>query len=77
MSELNNVYEYIVPAVGQRITRYSEPVVCGPLRELVIRCRDCKHFEDVMGAFECEQSSGEPHHAEPDGFCSWAEPKEE
>jgi hypothetical protein len=46
-------------------------------RERIIRCRDCKHFEDVMGAFECEQSSGEPHHAEPDGFCSWAEPREE
>ena len=45
--------------------------------ERIIRCRDCKNFEDVMGAFECEQSSGEPHHAEPDGFCSWAELREE
>ncbi len=73
----NVVGEYIVHAEGPLNLLCSEPVICGPLGERVIRCRDCRHFEDVMGAFECEQSSGEPHHAEPDGFCSWAEPREE
>ena len=46
-------------------------------RERVIRCRDCKHFVDVMGQTECERSSGEYFGVGPDGFCSWAEPREE
>ena len=45
--------------------------------ERVIRCRDCRHFVDVMGQTECERSSGEYFGVWPDGFCAWAEPKEE
>ena len=43
----------------------------------IVRCRDCKNFVDVMGQTECERSSGEYFGVEPDGFCAWAEPKEE
>lgn len=46
-------------------------------RERIIRCRDCKNFVDVMGQTECERSSGEYFGVEPDGFCAWAESKEE
>ena len=77
MSDLTEPREYVVHAVGQRIPRYSEPVICGPLGERVIRCRDCKHFEDVMGQTECERSSGEHFSVEPDGFCAWGERMEE
>ena len=45
--------------------------------ERIIRCRDCKHFVDVMGQTECERSSGEYFSVEPDGFCAWGERMEE
>ena len=64
--------EYVVkvlPGVG------SEPLEL--THERVIRCRDCKDFVDVMGQTECERSSGGYFGVEPDGFCAWAEPKEE
>ena len=64
--------EYVVkvlPGVG------AEPLEL--THERVIRCRDCEHFVDVMGQTECERSSGEYFGVGHDGFCAWAEPKEE
>jgi hypothetical protein len=91
MSELGKVHEYIVPATGPRIPHCSEPVICGPLGERVIRCRDCRFFEPE---FVYEERHEEVHCSEflkeppgcgrfktsgvvPNGFCMWAEPREE
>ena len=59
--------------------------------ERVIRCRDCRFFEPEFVYEErhddvhCSEFLCEPpgckrfhsNHVEPDGFCSWAKPKEE
>lgn len=74
LEELGREYEYITPAVGRRIPGFSEPVRCGPLREQVIRCRDCKYgraIEDV-GCILLEGACGQEIH-NPDGFCAWGE----
>ena len=50
-------------------------------RERVIRCRDCKHWRDVAMSDGTHKSrcSGVMAFvdARPDGFCAWAEPRED
>ena len=43
----------------------------------ITRCRDCVGFYETWDGYECQRFSGECHRAEPDGFCAWAERKEE
>jgi len=81
MSALTEPREYVVPAVGQRIPRYSEPVICGPLGERVIRCRDCQKYKvHTRCRGICLESSdieeGFYVFVDIDGFCYLAEPKE-
>lgn len=40
-----------------------------PVREQIVRCRDCKHYEwrEHLGRSYCH---GE-YPTEPDGFCAW------
>ena len=51
-------------------------------RERVVRCRDCKHGMGggnlcSMFAFPLGDGHIIPADVEPDGFCAWAEPREE
>ena len=45
-----------------------------PVRERIVRCRDCKRYEwrEHLGRSYCH---GE-YPTEPDGFCAWGERKE-
>ena len=43
----------------------------------VIRCRDCVGFEETMDGYECQRFSGEYHMAVPNGFCDFAERREQ
>ena len=56
-------------------------------REEIVRCRDCRHFriepwDEVLAAqygappMICERT-GDMDDVEPDGFCSWAERREQ
>lgn len=56
-------------------------------RKRIVRCRDCKHFriepwDEVLAAqygappMICERT-GDMDDVEPDGFCSWAERREQ
>ena len=58
-----------------------------PVRERIVRCRDCKHshkdgtlcnffasWVPIAGGDEYECM---PVEVEPDGFCKWGEPKED
>ena len=42
----------------------------GNVREEVVRCRDCKHYEDYGG---CCHRRYQPMAVTPDGFCAWGE----
>lgn len=43
------------------------------LKERVVRCRDCKHYEpNTYSHFTCKLLT---FHVEPDGFCAWGERK--
>ena len=67
-----DVHEYVVSITDRQACALQYIT-----HERVIRCRDCSNFVDVMGQTECERSSGEYFGVEPEGFCAWAEPKEE
>lgn len=56
-----------------------------PVRERIVRCRDCKHlrvepWDEVLAAqygappVTCERT-GDMDDVEPDGFCAWGEKK--
>lgn len=72
----NVVGEYLVHAEGPRIPGRSEPVVCGPLGERVIRCRDCERFRKVAGKHFCRRDGMTVPTSGYD-FCSQAVSKEE
>lgn len=58
-------------------TRDGDSVRCwgGEVRERVVRCRDCKHYEpNTYSYFTCELLT---FHVQPDGFCSWGVRKED
>lgn len=45
-----------------------------PVREEIVRCRDCRYYEpNTYSRFTCELLT---FHVEPDGFCAWGERKE-
>lgn len=53
-----------------------------PLKEQIVRCRDCEHYGCYDGSTWCsrtyEQVPGgtcDYQTVEPDGFCKWGEPK--
>ena len=49
-------------------------------RERVIRCRDCAHFHEwdaPEGHYETCDRGPSNNWVGEDGFCAWAEPKEE
>ena len=44
-------------------------------REPIVRCRDCKHYDDYLGS--CVRGNVHQMFAvEPDGFCAWGEKEE-
>ena len=50
-----------------------------PVRELVVRCRDCKQYADHEWVIAtdvdhvCHFWHGEPTKVDPNGFCAWGE----
>lgn len=53
-----------------------------PVRERIVRCRDCKHYSEHEWIIATDVSDvchfwhGEPTKVKPDGFCAWGERKE-
>lgn len=46
-----------------------------PVRERIVRCRDCKYYEpNTYSHFTCELLT---FHVEPDGFCAWGVRRED
>ena len=46
-----------------------------PVRERIVRCRDCKYYEpNTYSHFTCELLT---FHVEPDGFCAWSVRRED
>lgn len=46
-----------------------------PVREEIVRCRDCKYYEpNTYSHFTCEMLT---FHVEPDGFCAWGVRRED
>ena len=43
------------------------------VKEEIVRCRDCKHFNGWACAASSCSYCGEPQRVEPDGFCAWGE----
>ena len=41
------------------------------LRGEIVRCRDCKHYDDFLNS--CEWWGAYQQLADPDGFCFWGE----
>lgn len=58
----NEVEEYI-EHFGYMATTYAD----NPIRELIVRCRDCKRWPD-----DCDWNNDEE---EPDGYCAWGKRK--
>ena len=50
-----------------------------PVREEIVRCRDCKHYGSYNGSWCCRTYEPVPggtcdyQTVEPDGFCAWGE----
>ena len=65
---------------GERMTEFKEYIVrvdgfvpdaiYERSLEEVVRCRDCKHYEDYGG---CCHRRYQPMAVTPDGFCAWGE----
>lgn len=55
----------------------TEVFVSGDKLPEIVRCRDCKHYNDTL----CEMSScwlcDECQQTEPDGFCKWGTRREQ
>jgi hypothetical protein len=69
--------EYIVVCDEKGIPEYPRKI-----REEIVRCRDCKWFDDeYTEPGVCYLPNGDGGFAswcvEPDGFCAWAERKSE
>lgn len=52
-----------------------------PVREEIVRCRDCKHYSEYEWVMVTDVSDvchffGGGVKVEPDGFCKWGERKE-
>lgn len=45
-----------------------------PVRERIVRCRDCKHFVTNIHGSYCKKSISTT--SDPDGFCAWGERRE-
>ena len=57
--------EYIVD-----IGFMSQPDLGVSIREEIVRCRDCKHYDNYLGSCIRRYTH---FAAEHDGFCAWAE----
>lgn len=68
--------EYIID-MGNSSYKSSNGLLCADvsqLREEIVRCRDCKHYEAWMQGAKLEcWANGEPFSVEPSGFCAWGE----
>lgn len=52
---------------------WSDTIAAGPEQPEIIRCEDCKYFNDYF--VECENENGLRHVRDGDDFCSKAEEK--
>lgn len=73
--------------VGLNDPLFTKMLTGFPVREEIIRCRDCKHVVHTNGDWVCGRFYrlyGDPvyieswcmHETQPDGFCAWAEKRE-
>lgn len=68
--------EYIVNLEGE--LGMALAVACagaGFAREEIVRCRDCKYYDDYTGCCT-RRDNVAPMAVTPDGFCAWAERRE-
>lgn len=78
--------EYICDLPIDGMASFVSGGVTIPVRELVVRCRDCKHYESdytdgaMFGATVCwawDNGHDYPHYTNPDGFCHRGERRED
>lgn len=49
-----------------------------PVRECIVRCRDCKHgFDECSGYLYCGRRPGHCFETRADGFCAWGVMRED
>ena len=46
-------------------------------KQEVVRCRDCKHADEINGGYWCSNSDCLFQTVTPDSFCAWGERREE
>lgn len=77
--------EYVIDLTGVKVKTIKEAhgieaieALCGlPVRERIVRCRDCKHaFDEGSGYLYCGRRPGHCFEARADGFCAWGKRKE-
>ena len=80
--------EYIIGMSAEVIKRAKngETIRITPKLQEIVRCRDCKHFtpkgthkfeNGKVNADYCDYVRGWMLQITPDGFCSWAERRDE
>lgn len=70
--------EYIVD-FGTSTYKSNDGLIFAPveqLREKIVRCRDCEYYEDYTGCCTRRDNIA-PMAVTPDGFCAWAERREQ
>lgn len=86
ISIVNNVeHERVVPQYMYRLAEYDKNKLLNELQYFetthnIMRCKKCKYSELKGNRFYCEKFrlfDGQKNEIPSNGYCSWAEPKEE
>ena len=71
--DVGNADEEYIEHFGHMATAYAD----NPIRELIVRCMDCKFCVKHGCRMYCALNAGCFHEVESDGFCAWAERREQ
>ena len=70
--DVGNADEEYIEHFGYMATAYAD----NPIRELIVRCRDCKFGKKIGYSFRMRCYLNSEYFTpliKPDGFCAWAE----
>ena len=72
--------EYVCELPVDGMTSFVSGGELIPVREYIVRCKDCKHYSDHEWVLVTDVSDvchffGDGVKVEPDGFCKWGERK--
>ena len=74
--DVGDADEEYIEHFGYMATAYAD----NPIHELIVRCRDCKYFNQRDGIFPpmvCLRWGYYNFKTEPERFCSWGERREQ